>query len=274
MNKHGQPVIALDGTSASGKSTLAEELVHAYGAIRIEYPLFFRLIALHMLQNGYPAEDHHVPTPEEIAKATEFAHSLTWDMVQQYKNDPDLRTSPVSHAASQLSDIPAINAQTDQTVRDLIDASRDKPVVAEGRTIGKYVYPDADVKLYVDADVSVRAIRRHQALKAKGDSKTVEQVENDLNIRDRRDWDREHQSTRYDANVHHRLDTTDHSVAETLDSTLEHIEERVPALTQRRHRIESGSGMSIAGDTVPHARASSWRDRRHGPVNLDKPETT
>lgn len=234
-NRHGQPVITIDGTSASGKSTLSEDLAAIYGAKRLEYSVFFRLIGLHMLDNGFTPTAGTVVTQAHIAEAEDFARNLTWERIEQIKRDDRLRTIDVSRAAPFFSGIPEVLASTDTALQHLIDASRDKPVIAEGRTLGKYVYPEADVKLFVDADIALRGERRAATLNAKGKNVTPAEVAADLAERDRQDQTRAYQPTGFDASVHTRLDTSHQTIPETLREAMDTIERTLPALEARRN---------------------------------------
>ena len=245
-NKHGQPVIAIDGTSASGKSTLSERLASDLGARRIEYSLFFRLIALHMIERGFTPTPGQPAPAESIAAAARYAATLTdWQTIEtlQRTHRDALRTVEVSRVSPYFSGEESVLHSTDTTMRTLIDASFDKPVIAEGRTIAKYVYPDSDVKLYVDAAIEKRAERRHASLSAKWDERerngetpkreSVASVSDDLLARDTKDQTRLYQPTGFDASVHTKLDTSDHSIDETLELAKSLINTAVPALASR-----------------------------------------
>lgn len=231
-NQHGQPVITVDGTSASGKSTLSEELASRYGAKRLEYSLFFRLIGLHMLEQGFVPEPGATVTPGHVAQAAHYARNLTWDDIEQLKHDDRLRSIDVSRAAPFFSGLREVLDSTDSAFRTLINASRERPVIAEGRTIGKYVFPEADVKLYVDADLPLRAARRGATIRAKGKDESDEKVARDLAERDRQDQTRAYQPTGFDATVHTHLDTSRQSIEETLQEAQALIGEKLPALAR------------------------------------------
>jgi len=242
-NAHKQLVIAVDGTSASGKSTLSEKLAEEYGARRLEYSLFFRLIALHMLQQGFVP--NAAPTDAQVAQAAHYAKNLTWETIQQLKDDPELRSIDVSRTAPFFSGLPEILTSTDTTIRTLVDACRDTPVIVEGRTIGKYVYPDADVKLFVDADIELRGARRGATLRQKGKNVSNEEAAADLAERDRQDQSRAFQPTGFDASVHTYINTTAQEIGETLaiakgliDATMNMLESSTvtPSATRQGNR--------------------------------------
>lgn len=219
-NAKGQPVIAVDGTSASGKSTLSEELAREASAVRLEYSLVFRAIAMHMNDQGFDASAGHDPSDAQIAEAVRYAQSIKameWkDFTANIKDNPELRSIETSRTAPYFSGHPAILAITDEVLKSLIDMSP-KPVIAEGRTIGRYVYPQADVKFFIDATLYRRAERRHASLSEKGKTESFETVLADLAKRDHQDQTRQHQPTTFDPSNQWWLDTTTQSITETLD---------------------------------------------------------
>lgn len=246
LNKHGQPVIAIDGTSASGKSTLSKRLTSIYGAQRLEYSLFFRLIGLHMIEQGFVPEKGTIVSDAQIHEAANYARSLTWDTIQQLEHNPRLRSADVSSASPFFSGLQPVLESTDAAIRTLIDASREKPVIVEGRTIGKFVYPTADVKFYVDAEIALRGARRGAELRAKGSTKTDEQVTADLAQRDWQDQTRAIQPTGCDPEIHHRIDTSHCTIEASLSEAIAKIEApetTVPQLAERRLAIASGKAL-------------------------------
>ncbi|OYW13066.1 MAG: hypothetical protein B7X02_02900, partial [Rhodospirillales bacterium 12-54-5] len=119
-NAHGQPVITVDGTSASGKSTLAQNLAAHYGAELIQYNLFFRLIAAHMLDRGLKMGT--LPTPAQIDDAHAYASTIDTHLLHEVLSDPNpqrltrLHSEEVSCTAPYFSGIPSLLEITDKTV--------------------------------------------------------------------------------------------------------------------------------------------------------------
>lgn len=218
-NAQGQPVIAIDGTSASGKSTLSAVLAETSGAVRLEYSLVFRAIAMRMNEAGFDAQRGEAPTPEQVAQAVTFARqvsALSWeDFTRDIKDNPQLRSIETSRTAPYFSGLPEILDMTDDVLRTLIERSP-QPVLAEGRTIGRYVYPQADVKFFIDATLYCRARRRHESLMQKGKNEPFEVVLADLARRDHLDQTRACQPTTFDPAQQWWLDTTTQRIEETL----------------------------------------------------------
>jgi len=233
-NQHGHTVIAVDGTSASGKSTLSTRIAEIARAERLEYSLVFRAIGYHMYYAcKFDPDSPPPPAAEYITQAADYAKSLNWEEIQRIKDLPDLRSIETSRTTPYFSGLPEILEIVDPVFYQLID-SCPRPVVAEGRTIGRYVYPHADVKLYVDADVMVRAARRTANLTEKGKDVTQESVMQDLIKRDHQDQTREHQPT-IPAEDALLVDTGYVTVDETLDTTLHDM--NILLAAQRRATI-------------------------------------
>lgn len=186
-------IIAIDGTTASGKGTLARKVAERYGLKRLDTGAIYRGVALALLDGGVD--------PSDVARAAAAAHALDLETIDEDR----IRSGPVGTAASIVSAIPA--------VRDaLLDAQRrfaaaPQGAVLDGRDIGTVVCPRADVKLFVTADLRVRAERRWKELHARGEPVTLAQVEAEIAARDRRDAERPVAPLRPAPDAH-LLDTT------------------------------------------------------------------
>ncbi len=226
-NHQGQPVIAVDGTSASGKSTLSQRLADDLGGERLEYSLVFRAIAHHMYYEAdfNPAFGEE-PNPGDVAQAVRYAKSISampWEeFSREIKDNPTLRSIETSRTAPFFSGLPEILGITDDIFRELIDRCP-KPVVAEGRTIGRYVYPQADVKFFVDATLYRRSERRRADLTQKGKQEAFETVLTDLARRDHQDQTRALQPTTFDPASQYWIDTTTQAIGDTLEEAHQHI---------------------------------------------------
>lgn len=230
-NAQDQPVISIDGTSASGKSTLSEQLAQDLDGIRLEYSLVFRAIALHMLAQGFDPDPGLPPDAAQKHQAAEYSRSLSdisWEVfTKDISGHPDLRHIVTSRTAPFFSGLPEVLAHTDAAFIHLISLSP-RPVVAEGRTIGRYVYPQAEVKFFVDATLYCRAQRRHATLTGKGRSEAFETVLADLARRDHQDQTRAFQPTGFDPRIQYWLDTTTQTIDETLHEAKQHINDMLP----------------------------------------------
>lgn len=169
-------IIAIDGPAASGKGTLAKRIADHFGLACLDTGLLYRAVARDVLARGGSLED------EAVAAAV--ARTIDPDTL----NDPNLRLPGVGEAASVVARIPAVRA----ALRDFQhDFARQEPgAVLDGRDIGTVVCPDADVKIFVTADAPVRARRRYEELRQRGEPVTFEGVLDVILRRDARDAER------------------------------------------------------------------------------------
>lgn len=182
--------IAIDGPAGAGKSTIAKMVAKNRGYIYVDTGAMYRAMALHMIREKIAPED-----TKEIEKACETA-----DISISYRNGEQvvllngenvgayLRTEEVGNMASVSS--------TNGKVREKLQALQQKlaakeDVVMDGRDIGTSVLPHAEVKIYLTAGSLVRAKRRYEELKAKGENADLEKIEADIIERDYRDMTRE-----------------------------------------------------------------------------------
>jgi CMP/dCMP kinase len=173
-------VVAIDGPAASGKGTLARRLADRFGLSHLDTGALYRAVALVVLDQAR--------NPADAVAAEEAARQLD----PQLLRDPRLRGEAVSAAASMVAAIPAVR-------RVLLDLQRNfaahpprpaKGAVLDGRDMGSVVCPEADVKLFITADVAERARRRVVDLRQGGAVAIFEDVLQDLMNRDARDTER------------------------------------------------------------------------------------
>jgi cytidylate kinase len=210
-------IIAVDGPSGVGKGTLARALAARYGLAFLETGLLYRQVALRVLEMG--------GNPENQADAVKAVHEINLTIT----HDPKLRTEDVSRAASQVAIHPEVRELLFQLQRDFAKnyAPPYKGAVLDGRDIGTVILPDADKKIYLTAHTEVRAERRFEELKAKGNvggnSVTFDQVLADIKARDKRDQTRLHNPLRPAADAF-VLDTSYLSREEVLENAISYIE--------------------------------------------------
>ncbi len=186
-------IIAIDGPAASGKGTLAKRIAQHYGLPHLDTGMLYRGVAREMIEAG---EDLSNPRAAERAACRLDPTTLS---------DPNLRVRYMGEAASVIAQVPAVREVLLEVQRSFA-ASRTGAVV-EGRDIGTVIFPDAEVKLYVTADLGERVRRRHRELVERREAVTQSVVYSDLEKRDRRDQSREVSPLRM-AEDAHLLDTT------------------------------------------------------------------
>lgn len=186
-------IIAIDGPAASGKGTLAKRIALRYGLAHLDTGMLYRAVARDMTKAGEDLSDRAA-----AERAARRLDPLTLD-------DPGLRARYMGEAASMIAQLPEVRAALYETQRNF--AARRKGAVVEGRDIGTVIFPNADVKLYITADLSERARRRYMELIERGETTTEETVYADLEKRDRRDQSRAASPLRM-ADDAYLLDTT------------------------------------------------------------------
>ncbi|MFT6580287.1 MAG: (d)CMP kinase [Alphaproteobacteria bacterium] len=173
-------IIAVDGPAASGKGTLSRRLANHLGYAHLDTGKIYRAVGQSVLLSGGDPSD-----PEIALKA---ACNLTADAL----SDPNLTADTVATAASKVAVIDAVRAQLLTFQQNFATTPPDgRPgAILDGRDIGTVVCPDADVKLFVDASVEVRAERRFKELLDRGEEIIYARVLQDLKDRDDRDRNR------------------------------------------------------------------------------------
>ena len=171
-------IIAVDGSAASGKGTLAKRLAAHFDLAHLDTGGLYRALALYLMRQRISAE-----TAKETVAAAAIA-----DLDLRLIDDPVIRDDAVAHMASVIAEMPAVRAGFLRLQRDFASTP---PVgsgaILDGRDIGSVVLPDAPIKFFVDADIEIRARRRTNELQAAGQSVMFRVVLADMQARDARD---------------------------------------------------------------------------------------
>ncbi|MCI6327420.1 MAG: (d)CMP kinase [Bacteroidales bacterium] len=186
--------IAVDGYSSTGKSSFAKLIAKEFSFLYLDSGALYRAVTLFAIRNGLTGENGSVDAaalsaslPEinvSFRNADDGSHTYLGDECV----DQDIRTIEVSSYVSPVAVIPEVREFVDRILRDYGKAGR---VVMDGRDIGTTVFPDADLKIFMVADVNVRAMRRLKEMKASGSDADFDTVLENLKTRDYIDSHRE-----------------------------------------------------------------------------------
>lgn len=186
-------VIAVDGFSSCGKSTLAKDIAKELGLIYIDTGAMYRgatLLAIehNLISNNTVEEEKLI----EILKSTTMVFKKVEGQVQLYLNDRnvenEIRSMEVSNNVSLVSTIAEVRSILVDRQRTL---GKSMNVILDGRDIGTVVFPNADIKLFLTASPEIRAQRRYDEMKKKGDNVTLSEVAKNIQNRDFIDQNRE-----------------------------------------------------------------------------------
>jgi CMP/dCMP kinase len=219
-------IVAIDGPAGAGKSTLARRVAAKLGFVYINTGAIYRAVALWAVRLAVSTSDMH--RLEQLAKEAKI--ELTVGEPRVLLNDEDvteaIREPEIAAAASQVSAVPAVRRALLSVQRAMAEKSS---VVMEGRDIGSVVFPQAQVKIFLDADPGERARRRALELQNAGSPVNVESVAGEMQQRDQRD------RTRSEAPL---VQAPDAELVDTTGLSLEEVEEVILRLI--RSRISNG----------------------------------
>jgi cytidylate kinase len=217
-------VVAIDGTAGSGKSTLGKRLAKHFNLRYIDSGAMYRSVGWKALVAGIDLRD-----TDALARLAREAKIEQYDrpegqlvLVDGRDVTEEIRTPEASVAASAVAIVPGVRKAVSELLRKM---GADCGIVVEGRDMGTVVFPDADVKFFLDASLSIRAQRRLAQQEDQGIAQEIEAVENDISRRDERD------STRETAPL---TVAPDAIVVDTTDRTLDDLEAQLTAIIDER----------------------------------------
>ena len=214
--------IAVDGVIGAGKTTTARAVAQELGYRHIDTGAFYRTVALAAMRAGIRPREEAV---ERFLAGLDISWVDAGGKVRMVLDGEDvsdeIRRPEVTRAVGAFADLPRVRRALIEHQRRL---GRNGGVVADGRDAGTVVFPDADLKIVMTADLEERARRRYRELKKKGVSTTLRQVTADIRTRDREDSQRDYGAA-------HGGDTV---VLDTTGMTIEQQVDRIVALAHER----------------------------------------
>ena len=217
--------IAIDGPAGAGKSSICKKVAKALGYIYIDTGAMYRTVGLKAVRCGIDTKDS-----EGVASILPTLDiDIRHEGVEQHifldgENVSDqIRTPEISMAASNVSAIPAVRVALVDLQRKLAE---NHEVVMDGRDIGSFVLPDAEVKIFLTASVDARAQRRYKELLEKGETVDFDAVKEDMILRDKQDSTRA-VSPLVVADGATVIDTSKLNFEESVNAVIEHIRSNV-----------------------------------------------
>lgn len=215
-------VVAIDGYSSCGKSTLAKALAKKLHFIYVDSGAMYRAVTLYFLRNKIDVTNEH-----EVAEALKAIHLnfhsrdyQTHITLNDEEVSEEIRQMPVSE---KVSDISTIRAVRKEMVKQQQRMGVSKNMIMDGRDIGTTVFPQAEVKIFMTADPKIRAQRRFKELVASGEEVTLESIFDNLAHRDYQDTTRK-ESPLVRAKDAIVLDNTTLTKQQQLDFVLERVQ--------------------------------------------------
>lgn len=217
-------IVAIDGPAGSGKGTVTKVIAGRMGLINLDTGATYRCVALETLRRGVTLEEKDKIVELVDGLNIEFKHEN--DFIRVFLNGEDvtseIRSIEVTKIVSQISSIVPVRLKMVDLQRKMAEG---RDVIMEGRDIGTYVFPNADIKIYLDADVEERAKRRYKENMEKGINTSYEEVIENIKIRDENDKNKEIGALRVakDAII---VDSTKMTIEEMADKVEEIINKK------------------------------------------------
>lgn len=224
-HKRKRLTIAIDGPSGAGKSTVASSLAKRLGYLYIDTGAMYRAVALKVKEKSIDPEDES--TLYQLASSLSFAFVTEGEESHVLCDGEDvteaIRLPEISRLASDISKKKGVREASVQKQKEM---GRGGGVVLEGRDIGTVVFPDADVKFYLDAEIEERGRRRFNELAKKGIEVDIKKTLEEVMQRDHNDMHRVYSPLKK-ADDAVLIDSTHRSVEEVVEEMVRIVKERV-----------------------------------------------
>lgn len=217
-------IVGIDGPAGSGKGTVTKKVANELELINIDTGSTYRCVALEVLNKQVSLDDKEKII--EIAKNINIDIKPNKDGDKVYLNGEDvtfkIRSKEVSQIVSPVSSIKEVRLEMVKMQRKLAEG---KNVIMEGRDICTYVFPNADIKIYLDASIEERAKRRFKENQEKGIEMTYEEVYENIKLRDETDKSKEIGALKI---------AEDSIVIDTTSLTIEEVVEKIISIIRQK----------------------------------------
>lgn len=213
-------IIAIDGPAASGKSTLAKDLADKLGYLLVDTGAMYRAITFYALENNLINNDEKlIEKLHDLKLELEYKNKLTHVFLNGIEITDKIRTPGVNARVSDISKIKDVRKEMVKLQRRM---ANNKNLVVEGRDTTTVVFPSADLKIFLTADVKERAKRRYLEYQAKGEDVNLEDVEASIQNRDNIDSSRS-VSPLKKAEDAIEIDTTNMTIEEEINKIVKKV---------------------------------------------------
>ena len=217
--------VAIDGPAGAGKSTVARAAAQKLGYIYVDTGALYRAVGVYCLRKSIETTDAQSVGAilNEITVELKFIDGVQHVFLNGDDVSTEIRLPEASMAASNVSAIPAVRAFLFDLQRDIAAKNN---CIMDGRDIGTVVLPNAQVKIFLTADDTERAMRRYKELQEKGSTVTYQEVLDDLRVRDYNDSHREIAPLK-PAEDSVIVNTTNYTLEESINKIVETVEEKL-----------------------------------------------
>ncbi len=217
--------VAIDGPAGAGKSTVARAAAQKLGYIYVDTGALYRAVGVYCLRKGIETTDVDGVGAilSEITVELKFINGVQHVFLNGDDVSTEIRLPEASMAASNVSAIPSVRAFLFDLQRDIAAKNN---CIMDGRDIGTVVLPNAQVKIFLTADDTERAMRRYKELQEKGSTVTYQEVLDDLRVRDYNDSHREIAPLK-PAEDSVIVNTTNYTLEESINKIVETVEEKL-----------------------------------------------